>query len=121
MIEILKDVPQNIVAAKATGDVNKDEYKNVLIPALDALSISQDSLNLLMLVDTKASNFSPATWSEDVIVVLKNFTKWNRVAIVTDEDGIRTFADTFGKVIPGEFKGFSVPKFNEAKEWVSGN
>ncbi len=59
MLEIIKDAPQNVVAAKAINDVNKDEYNSVLLPALDALSMQQDELNLLMLVETDATNFSP--------------------------------------------------------------
>ena len=41
------------------------------------------------------------------------------MAIVSDQEGVRTFTDAFSFVAPGEAKGFTTSEYEEAKEWVA--
>ena len=43
----------------------------------------------------------------------------NKLAIVSHSDGIKKFTDVFGKLIPGETKGFKTEDLARAKEWIS--
>ena len=119
MLEILKETPVNVLAVKATGEINKNDYDSVLMPALNAMAAKTEKLNLLMLLETDVTNFSIGAWWDDVKAGLKNITKWHRTAIVTDQNGVRTFTDIFSKVFPGEFKGFPLSQQDEAMAWVS--
>ncbi len=119
MITLLSDAPSNVVAFRATGEVTKDDYDKVVIPAIDALVQKQDSINFLLIVDTAMKNFTIGALLKDMGVGLKHFTKWHKMAIVSEESGVIKFTDYFSYIAPGEAKGFSHEEIEAAKLWVS--
>lgn len=113
-------MPQNLVAFKATGEVTKDDYKNVVFPSIKELLKHTDKLNYLMIIDTPLKNFTAGAWWDDMLLGLKEITKWHRVAILTHSHAINNFTDAFSVIVPGEFKGFMLEQYNEAVKWASG-
>jgi hypothetical protein len=113
--------PQNVVAFRATGEVTKNDYQNVLLPAVERIVKQIDEINFLFLIDTEIENFTAAAWMQDAWVGLKNLGKWNRSAIVTDSEKAISFTNAFSYMVPGEFKGFKKEAFQEAITWVEGN
>ncbi|PWB22637.1 STAS/SEC14 domain-containing protein [Flavobacterium sp. HTF] len=120
MIEII-NVPENVVAFRATGDVTAHDYKTVIAPAIDQLVSKINKINFLFLIDTNIENFTATAWLEDIFIGIKNFTKWNRAAIVTDSENAISFTNAFSHIAPGEFRGFKKESFDEALQWVQGN
>lgn len=80
----------------------------------------QGQINYLLVMETDIQNFTAAAWWEDFKLGLKNFTKWKKVAIVTDQKGIEWFSDVFRHFIPGESKGYKLSELEDAIQWVSG-
>lgn len=119
MISIIKDVPENIVAFRATGDVNKADYENVVIPAIDDLVKLKGKINFMLVLDTSLGNFTISALFKDLSVGLKHFTKWHKMAIVSESEGINTFTDLFSYIAPGEAKGFTHAELTKAINWVS--
>lgn len=119
MISIIDDAPSNVAAFRATGDVKKEDYDNVVIPAIDALVRKQGSINFLLVLDTALTNFSLGAFAKDLGVGLKHFTKWHKMAIVSESTGINTFTDMFAYIAPGDAKGFTHAELEEAVKWVS--
>src|SRR5688572_10114234 len=120
MIESLKNVPANVAAFRATGEITQDDFKNVVIPEVEALVEKTGKLNYLLLLDTDVSNFTAGAWLQDALLGIKNLTKWNRAAIVSDSDAIIKFTDTFSLAMPGEFKGYRKAQLDQAISWVAG-
>ncbi|MEZ0128634.1 STAS/SEC14 domain-containing protein [Flavobacterium sp. LBUM151] len=120
MIQVL-DAPENVVAFRALGEVTKDDYQNVMAPAVEKLADRINEINFLFLIDTELENFTAAAWMQDAMIGLKNLGKWNRAAIVTDSEKAITFTNGFSYMVPGEFKGFKKESFDEAMDWVEGN
>jgi len=108
-----------MVGFKATGKVTKDDFDNVVIPAVDKSVAANGVLNYLLVLDTEVSNFEGGAWLKDVFLGIKNLTKWNRAAIVSDSTGVKIFTEVFSVVTPGEFKGFKMDQLEEAIGWVS--
>ena len=119
MIQII-DAPENVVAFRALGEVTKDDYQNVMAPAVEKLVDRIDEINFLFVIDTDLENFTAAAWMQDAWIGLKNLGKWNRSAIVTDSEKAITFTNGFSYMVPGEFKGYKKNDFDEALNWVSG-
>lgn len=119
MITVLTSAPSNVAAFRATGEVTKADYDNVVIPAVDALVKKQDAINFLLVVDTAMSNFSIGALLKDLGIGLKHFTKWRKMAIVSEQAGVIKFTDFFSYIAPGEAKGFTHAELEEAKQWVS--
>ena len=118
MIKQMIDVPNTMVAFEATNDITKENFDNVVVPAVAELMQRTDKLNYLLVLDTPLRNFTIGAWISDLELGISNLAKWNRVGIVTDVESIKKFTDLFSKVVPGEFKGFSHKELKEAIDWV---
>src|SRR5690349_4277061 len=119
MIEIINDIPGNVAGFIAKGKVNKTDYENVVIPAIDALVQRQGNINFLLVLDTDLTDFTAGAILEDISVGLKHFTKWRKMAIVSGSAAINKFTDLFSYIAPGEAKGFTHEQLQEATAWVS--
>lgn len=119
MIQSIADIPNNIVAFRAIGEVTKEDYQNVVLPEVESLIERTNQINFLLVLDTELENFTAGAWLQDAMLGLKNIAKWNRAAIVTDSAGIISFTNGFSYLIPGEFKGFKKDEFDHAITWVS--
>lgn len=119
MLQFINDLPSHVVGIRATGEVSKDDYDKVLIPRLNELVERQGEINYLLVLETDVSNFSVGAWWEDFMLGLKNFTKWHRIAIVSDQKGVEWVTDALSAVIPGKSKGFPLSELQNAITWVS--
>lgn len=120
MIQLISS-PDNVAAFRALGEVNKDDYQNIVIPAVEDLIKRTNEINFLLVLDTDIENFTAGAWMQDAMMGLKNIAKWNRAAIVTNSEKIITFTNGFSYIVPGEFRGFKKDEFDEALKWVEGN
>src|SRR6186997_954739 len=119
MLTILHDLPPHVVGVRATGAITKQDFDEVLKPALDALVKRTGRINYLLLLETTVSNFTIGAWIDDIGMGLKHFTHWNRIAVVTNEKFVEKFSDAFTFLVPGQSKGFNLSELAKAKEWVS--
>jgi hypothetical protein len=119
MLQFIKDLPDHVIGIRATGEVDKDDYERVLIPRMEELVKRQGEINYLLVMETNVQNFSVAAWFEDFKLALKNFTKLNKVAIVTDQKGVEWLTDISRHFIPGESRGYKLSELEEAIAWVS--
>lgn len=109
----------NMVGFIATGEVTKNDFENVVIPAVDEVVQKTGELNYLLVIDTALKNFTAGARWQDALLGIKKITKWHRAAIVSDSSGINTFTNVFSVVVPGEFKGFKPEELKDAISWVS--
>jgi hypothetical protein len=119
MIELMKNLPSNVVGFRASGEVSKDDYDKVVFPAVEDLVKRTGELNYLYVVDTPFKNFKLGAWWEDAMLSLAKASKRHRAAIVSASEGANTFTDLWGKIFPGEFRGFRPEELDQAKRWVS--
>ncbi len=119
MIQHLKDLPANMVGFKATGEITEKDFTETVMPKVKALIDKTDQLNYLLVLETSVNNFTIGAWMKDAMMGIKALTKWNRAAIVSDVEAIRTFTKFFSYLMPGEFKGFEHKDLQHAIDWVS--
>ena len=118
MIQTLKDTPNTMVGFVVTHEATKEDFDKVVLPAVYELVNRSDKLNYLFVLETPLKNFKISTWMKDAMVGLNNFDKWNRAAIVTNEEEVESFTALFNTEMPGEFRGFNHDEINEAIRWV---
>lgn len=119
MITRIESQLSDAVAFRASGAVTKEDYDNVVYPAVSELVKRTGRLNYIMVIDTPLHNFTIGAWWKDALLGLKELTKWHRVAILTDSEGINHFTTIISLVLPGEYKGFKTNQLTEAIDWVS--
>lgn len=119
MLQFINDLPPHVVGIHAVGDVTKEDIDTVLLPRLEELAAREGEINYILVLETSITNFTLAAWWEDFKIGIKNFTKWNRIAVVTDQKAVEWFSDAFKFLIPGKSKGFPLSQLDKAVEWVS--
>jgi hypothetical protein len=120
MLQFINDLPNNIIGIHAVGEVTKEDVDTVLIPRLDDLVKRQGEINYLLVLETDAQNFTAGAWLDDIKVGLKHFTKWKRVAVVTDQKSVEWFTThIFRFLIPGTAKGFPLDDLKDAVQWIA--
>lgn len=119
MIEIIENAPANVSAFRAKGHVTADDYKRLVVPVIDKQVEELGKINFLLELDTSLSEFTIGALLQDLGVGLKHFTKWHKMAIVSNSPAIKGFTDVFSYVAPGEAKGFSHEEIGKAMAWVS--
>ena len=119
MIQHIDHLPSNLAGFKATGEVTEADFTETVMPEVKALIEQTGKLNYLLVLDTSIKNFTAGAWFKDAIMGIEHLTKWNRAAIVTDVEGIRTFTSVFSVLMPGEFRGFEHKDLQAAIDWAS--
>ncbi|MFT3793323.1 STAS/SEC14 domain-containing protein [Flavobacterium sp.] len=118
MIATIQNLPSNMVGFRASGEVTKDDFEPVMA-AVENLVQRTDKLNYLLVLDNAPQDFTAGAWLQDGLLGIKNITKWNRAAIVTDSEEVIQFTDVFSKLMPGEFRGFHKDELQHAIDWTS--
>jgi hypothetical protein len=70
-------------------------------------------------LETGVGNFTAAAWWKDLMIGLEHFSKWKKMAIVSDQKGVEKISTLISPVLPGQTKGFSLEEIEEAKAWVA--
>ena len=119
MLTKMNDVPGYVAGFIATGEIDKDDYDNVLIPELDRVDKTHGHIHYLLVLRTPVKNFSLGAWLQDAWIGLKHYRGWKKIAVVTDENAVESFTNKFGVIIPGKVKGFKLSQLEAAKAWVA--
>jgi hypothetical protein len=118
MLELITDLPENVLGIRARGDVTADDYQSVLVPAVEARLRTHKKLRLLYVLGPEFEGYTgPAAW-EDTKVGMRHFTDFDRIAVVTDVDWVSRMVRAFGFVVPGDVRVFPNDDADRAKSWI---
>lgn len=119
MIEILKGFPDTVLAAKASGEITTEDYRDVLVPVAEAKFAKHGKVRVYYEIgaDFSAMDFG-AMW-EDTRLGLGHWSDWDKIAIVTDVGWIADTMKLMKVFMPQPIRVFSGAEANEARDWVS--
>ncbi len=121
MIEILKGYPDEILAISGSGRITSDDYRKVLAPEAEGRIGRHGSVRILYYLGPKYQSFSSsAVWS-DLLFGLSNWSRFGRVALVTDVEWIRASARLFMPFFRGPLRIFGSADLGLASEWIRAN
>jgi len=119
MIEVMTDLPERVLGLKAIGEVSADDYKTVLVPAIEEKLTKHKKARLLYVLGDEFDGYTGGAAWEDAKVGMKHLTSFERVAVVTDVDWIEKIVKAFGFALPGEVRVFDEDDLDEARIWIS--
>jgi hypothetical protein len=73
------------VAAYPGGAVSKDEYEQVVMSRVDEVAAAYRWINFLVRLETGIENYSIGPLLDYIKVSFGRFSKWNRMAIVSEQ------------------------------------
>lgn len=119
MLSIIPNLPAYVLGVRATYEVSSEDLRNIVVPGLQLLVDRYDEIHYLLVLDTAVGNFTSGAWVQDMKAGIKHFTKWKKIAVVTEQAGVQKFTDVFSLLVPGEAKGYTHHQLAEAIHWVS--
>jgi|SRR5579863_1434180 len=119
MITVMKDIPPHVAGFIASGNVTKADYENVLIPRVEEVNKTHGHIHFLLELRTDVGNFTTAAWWNDLMIGLKHFSKWKKMAIVSDQKAVEKMSDWISPILPGKTKGFKLEELDQARSWVA--
>jgi len=119
MIELIEDIPANVLGFVASGEVTASDYETVLIPAVESRLISHKKVRLFYHLAPTFSGFTSGAMWDDAKLAFGHRKSWQKVAIVTDVDWIKSASSIFKFAIPCPLKVFCNSAYAEALVWVA--
>ena len=121
MIERMDGLPEGVIGLRASGNLTRQEYKNVLEPALKEAIDSVEARVLFVLPDF--DGLEARAWLEDIKTGLRlelaQRSAWKKLAVVTGVDWIGKAMHLFAWAMPGELAVYEMDQLEEAKDWVA--
>jgi hypothetical protein len=124
MIERLTDMPPGTVGFRAAGEIEREDYDDVLVPELRRALESGAGLRTLYVIEDLDEIEPGALWADAKLgfdVGVRHHEAWVRSAIVTDIDWMARATRLFAWMIPGEARVFPLAQLEQAKAWVAGD
>ena len=117
MIEELSDMPAGVIGFEASGKLEAEDYRDVVLPALERAAATGEVRFVIIMRDFGGMS-GGALW-QDLKVGFEHLRAWKRIALVTDIEWMRHMTDLFGWMTPGETKTFALAQRDEAVEWAA--
>jgi SpoIIAA-like len=122
VIEPIPDMSEGVVGLRSSGKLTREDYTEVLEPALKQ-AIEAGGVRLLFVLDD-FEGAEPGAWIEDVKTGLGAWAKhhgaWKRFALLTDIEWVVKATRMFAWLAPGEVRTFGRDELEAAKDWVAG-
>jgi hypothetical protein len=118
MLELIEGLPDGVVGVRAVGEVDDDDYEDVLEPAIAAALEGHDKIRFLYVLGEEFSGYETDAMWEDTKLGVKTFNSYEKMAIVTDATWVRRAVKAFGWLIPGEVRVFHLDRLDDARAWI---
>jgi hypothetical protein len=113
------DMPPGTVGFEAVGEIDDDDFEDVVAPVLRQQIASGHKLRLLYLLGPQLSDYDGDAAQEEFKFAARHATAYERVAIVTDESWLRPALRLISVLVPGKIRGFPVVDLADARTWVA--
>jgi len=118
MLKTLDGPGPDIVAFTAEGVVTADDYRQVLVPAVERVIESGRRPRVLYVLGPDLERFELGAMFSDAKLGFSHLTDFDRIAVVTDHDWIRDAVRAFGIVIPCPVRVFDMDDLDDARAWI---
>ena len=119
MLELIPNVPDNVLAIEAKGEVTKEDYEEVIFPAMEKKTKDYAKIRCLFHIGPDYTGITGGGLLQDDKVGRKYFQSFEKIAVVTGEKRLRNAFKAFGWMIPGEKKVFGEAELDDALAWVA--
>ena len=84
MIRVVEHMPPGTIGVEARGKITEEDYRDVLVPTVEA-ALTTGDVRLLYVLDEGAEYSAGAMWADSKLWT-KHLKSWSRVAVVSDAE-----------------------------------
>ncbi|MGZ4514902.1 MAG: STAS/SEC14 domain-containing protein [Mycobacterium sp.] len=122
MIELLPDMPENVIGIRVSGRLGGDELRDFK-PEIDQV-LQTGEVRIVEVIASDYEGFGPGGFVEDLKLgfgtVLPHHSAFKRIAVVSDKDWVAPVLHALAWMVPGEIAVFGLDELDRAKEWAAG-
>lgn len=119
MIRLLSDMPPGVLGFEAVDDIEKEDYENVLVPAVEAAIAEHGTVRLVYVLGHDFDEYEGEAVWEDIKLGARHPASFERMAIVTDARWAGPAIKVFSVLWPGRARAFPLAELEAAKRWAA--
>jgi SpoIIAA-like len=119
MFKQINAMPPGTVGFEAVGEIDDDDFEDVVAPVLRQQIAGGHKLRLLYLLGPQLRKYEGDAAEEQLKFAARHFTAYERVGVVSDESWLGPALRILSVLVPGTIRGFSVADLDAAKRWVA--
>jgi len=121
MIQLIEGAPEGVLAFEAVGEVDAEDYEDVLRPAIEAALEGGEDIRIVYEIGPDFDRYSAGGAWEDMAMGFSHLEYWKRCAVVTDRDWVAHAAKAFAWMMRGRLRVFDIDELRAAMEWAAGD
>lgn len=122
MIERIDDMPAGTIGLRASGELTREDYRDVVEPALRE-AVEAGEVRLMFVAGPEFERMDVGARIEDAKANLRlglgHISAWKRGAIVSDAEWIRKAFALLGWLAPVEIRVWKLDEEQQARAWVA--
>lgn len=118
MLELRPNQPKGCIEFSASGKVTAQDYRMVLIPAVEVLAARGDNIRMLAHYGPTFEGFDLGAMVDDAKLGLRHWSGFERIAVVTDVKWLRHLISGLGFALPCPVKVFSNAELESARLYL---
>jgi SpoIIAA-like len=107
-----------VLVVEASEKLSNADYQDVLRPALEKTINEHGKLRVVIVFAAKFEGMDGGAFWQDLTMGVQEWSKWERVALVSDQAWMRDGLHLFGWAIPGKARAFGVAEREAAVAWA---
>ena len=119
MIRLLTDMPDGVLGLEAVDDVEKEDYEDVVLPAIDRAIARHGRVRLVYVLGSEFDDYEGGAVWEDLKLGVRHPTAFDRIAVVTDARWARPAMKVFSVLWPGKARAFPLAERSAAARWAA--
>jgi hypothetical protein len=119
MIRPRSDMPTGVLGLEAVDEVAKEDYENVIVPAVNAAIAEHGKVRLVYVLGPEFDDYEGEAAWEDLKLGVQHPSSFERIAIVTDARWARPAIKVFSVLWPGQARAFPLSELESAKRWAA--
>ncbi len=119
MIKLLDEMPAGVLGLQAIDDVEEEDYREVVVPAVDAAIAEHGKVRLVYVLGPEFDEYEEEAVWEDLKLGVRHPASFERIAVVTDARWAGPTIRIFSVLLPGQARAFPLADLEAAKRWAA--
>ncbi|MBD3923879.1 STAS/SEC14 domain-containing protein [Nocardioides cavernae] len=119
MIRVLSDLPAGVLGLEAIDDVEEQDYRDVLVPAVEEAIAEHGKVRLVYVLGPEFDEYEKEAVWEDLKLGARHASSFERIAVVTDAPWVGPAMRVFSILFPGQARAFPLAQREAATQWAA--
>ena len=112
-------MPVGVLGLEAIDDVEEEDYRDVLVPAVEAAIAEHGKVRLVYVLGPEFDEYEREAVWEDLKLGARHASSFERIAVVSDASWMGPAMRVFSVLLPGQARAFPLAQREAATHWAA--